>query len=260
MSKKPFKILLLGDLHCGHIAGLTPTSYQMDKERNPNVSALQKEMWKEFKAILKKVGEVDLCICNGDAIDGNGYRNGGVECITTDMEEQIAIARKVLQTVATKQYALTYGTASHTSITTDWERLLADQLDSPIKNHLFIEKYGVTLSVKHHLGSSGIPHGRHTAIAKEKMWNLYWNEIGQVPKADIFVRSHVHYHQYCGGATHLAMTLPALQSAHTAYGARRCSGVVDFGAVELTIKPNGEYTWKSHVTRLQNIKQETIKY
>lgn len=259
MSKKPFKILFVSDLHCGHIAGLTPPAYQMDKERNPAIASLQKEMWIQYKNMLQRVGEVDACICLGDAIDGNGYRNGGVECITTDMEEQVVIAKRALDQVKTNNYLFVYGTASHTSIGTDWERQLAGYFDAPIKSHLFVEKYGNVISCKHHLGSSGIPHGRHTAIAKEKLWLLYWNEVGQVPKANIFVRGHCHFFGYCGNSTFLGINMPALQSAHTAYGARRCSGLVDFGIVEMTIQPNGDYTWQPHIVRLENIKQESIK-
>lgn len=260
MSKKPFKILFVGDLHCGHIAGLTPPAYQMSHERNPRISALQKEMWSEYRRILRDVGEVDLCVSNGDAVDGTGKKSNSVECITVDMEEQVCIAKRALEAVKTKNYLFTYGTAYHVSEGTDWERQIAQWFDADIKNHAFIEKNGLVISVKHHIGSSSVPYGRHTQTSKENTWNMFWSEVGQAPRANVFIRSHCHFYQHCGNAQYTGFTLPALQSAHTVFGARRCSGIVDFGALEMIIYPNGVFDWKPHIVRLNNIQQETIKY
>ena len=94
----------------------------------------------------------------------------------------------------------------------------------------------------------------------EKKQNQLWNEVELQPKANIFVRGHCHYYQFCGDVNFVAFTMPALQSARTKYGARRCSGVVHFGLVEMTIHPDGTFDWQPHIVSLQNIKQETIKY
>jgi len=259
MSKKPFKILLLGDIHGGHKAGLTPPAWQLKDDRNKRVAQLQKEMWKEYRHVLRKIGEVDLCICNGDAVEGSGCRSSGIELITTDLDEQVEIARRCLDAVPTDNYMFTYGTASHTSEMVDWEKRLAGFFESPIKSNLFIKKYGVTMSIKHHIASSGVPYSRHGAVAKDRLWNVLWHDIDQAPLADVFIRSHCHYFQYAGTDRYLGMTLPALQCPNTHYGARRCQATVDWGVVEFTIDSNGEYSFKPHIVRLENVKEKPIE-
>lgn len=61
------RIIAIGDLHCGHLAGLTPPRWQV---RTPaKFSTLQRECWR-FYADNLAGSKPDLLICNGDAITG----------------------------------------------------------------------------------------------------------------------------------------------------------------------------------------------
>jgi hypothetical protein len=123
-----------------------------------------------------------------------------------------------------------------------------------------MEVNGVKFDVKHKVGSSGIPHGRHTATAKADNWNAIWADEDMQPRCDVFIRSHVHYFQYSGNSSKLRMTLPALQAAATEYGARQCEGYVDFGFVVFTIYEDGSYEWEPRILKLKSVKEVATKY
>ena len=50
-------------------------------------------------------------------------------------------------------------------------------------------------------------------------------------EANVIVRSHVHYFNYCGGSNWLALTTPALMGLGDKYGSRVPSGTVDYGLI-----------------------------
>jgi hypothetical protein len=239
------RVIALGDTHCGHAVGLTPPRFNHGDDK---AAQLRAECWEWFARTVKLLGPPHLLIANGDLIDGQGARSGGVEQITVDRSQQTAMALQVLEAVNPRNVCITYGTAYHTGEAEDWEAHIADGLRIPcqIGSHEWPEVNGVVFDCKHHVGSSSVPHGRHTAIARDRLWNLLWAEHDRQPRASIYLRSHVHYFQYTGGVDWLAMTLPALQAAGTRYGARRCSGLVNFGLVVFDIQPTGAYTWQLH--------------
>lgn len=255
-KKTPKRVLALGDLHSGHIIGLTPPSYQYGttsrKEPFLSFGKLQKETWDLYAKTIKEIGEVDLLIVNGDCIDGRGDISGSTELITSDRLEQVNIAYEALSIIKAKNTHISYGTAYHTGKYEDYENLLAEKLNASISAHEWIDVNGCIFDVKHHIGSSGVPHGRHSAIAKERLWNTLWSFKDDQPNANIFIRSHVHYYNYCGGPDWVGITLPALQGLGSKYGARRCSGIVDFGMVLFEIDENGGWSWKPYITKIKS--------
>jgi hypothetical protein len=192
----------------------------------------------------------DLVVCNGDAVDGDGRRSGGTEQLTTDPIEQAEWATAALKRFRGKQYMMTYGTPYHTGVKADYEDIIAAKLGCEIKATLDIEVNGVRFNFKHKIGGSTIPHGRATALMRDKLWNDIWADRGEFPKADVMVRSHVHYHQYTGTHDYLALTTPALQGYGSKYGARQVSGTVDYGFTVFKVSKSGEMSWKAHILRM----------
>jgi hypothetical protein len=266
MARKTKYVLMMGDTHCGHKAGLTPLHFQqvpdltdyegeqaeerLQKIHNKGVE-LQRQGWAWFTKEVKSLPKLDAAHFNGDLIDGPGGRSGGVELLSTDCGVQADMATHICKHVRAGYKSICYGTAYHTGLAEDWELQVANRCNAEIKSHHFLKVNGVTFDLKHHLGSSSVPHGRHTAIAKDRLWNVLWSEGGRQPEAQIYIRSHVHYHQFAGGTNWLGMTLPALQAAHTKYGARRCNGLVDYGFVLFIIKPSGAYEWGARLCRME---------
>jgi len=263
--------LLCGDFHSGHLVGLTPPEYQHKFVQNSTTKRnkwykISEELWVEFDKILKTLPKLDFAVFNGDLIDGKGKRSGGTESITSDMEEQANMAAKVINRVSRcghkdmKKIA-TYGTPYHTSTDGDeWENLIVQKAEiDKIGAHEWIEVNGLVIDAKHHIGSSTVPYGRHTAVAKEAIWNEMWALIDMQPRADVVIRSHVHYFQHCGTSNKLCMTLPALQGMGSKFGAKQCSGIVDWGVVLFEITDKNNYEWHPIIRRIKSQKTKAIK-
>lgn len=235
--------VIVSDLHCGHMVGLTPPQWQ---SQAGELSRIQGEMWAWYTRTLESLQPINILSCNGDAIDGKGTRSGGVELLTSDRLAQADMATECLKQANAKKVVMTYGTPYHVGTEgEDFERIIADRLDADISGHQWFDVNGVVFDLKHKVGSSGVPHGRHTAIARERLWNVLWSMRDYAPRSDIVIRSHVHYHAFSGDTEHLALTTPALQGPGSHYGVRQCSGIVDFGLVVFDITSKGEYTWKA---------------
>ena len=253
MAKKK-RILVISDRHCGHKAGLTPPAWQEkltdgSTTKHNKWAILQRELWENFVKLLKKHAPYDLAIDMGDQIDGNAWRSGGTELITTDRLEQVDMAVHCSNVVRQygnkgfKWYGVN-GTAYHTGDAEDFDAIAAkDAGFTKMGSHEWLDVNGCIIDCKHHCGSSSVPHGRFTPSAKEKLWNVLWAEKGLVPSANIILRGHVHYATYCGSPGWLAMTLPALQGMGSKFGSRRCSGIVDWGITIIDVESDGTFDW-----------------
>jgi len=271
----------MGDTHCGHRVGLTPPGWQLQPLDDPDEKEsvmykrskwlrIQQETWKLFSSRVTRSGPFDLVIGMGDMIDGTGFRSGGTELITTDRQVQCDIAIRVLRQTKCKNFCLVHGTPYHTGDVEDMEDQIAAHFDQlpgyrcEIGDHEWPEINGVVFDVKHSVGSSTVPHGRATAVAKENLWNIIWAEHKEQPRADILVRGHVHYYGHQdymvnGRAKHLA-TIPALQAMGTKFGARKCSGHIDWGFVVVEIGPKGEISWQPNVLPIDAQRAQTSQW
>jgi len=246
------RVLVISDFHSGHVLGLTHPGFDYESGRKTETAHYQvrRTIWDWYKERVTKL-KPDIVIMNGDAIDGKGEKSGGTEQLTTDRDEQCEMAIAALQAIPRRpKLFMSYGTGYHTGNMEDWEDIIAREIGAvKIGAEDTIEVNGLLLNYRHHIGRSGIPHGRHTAVAKEKLWNNIWAERGEYPKADVIIRSHVHYHNYAGGPGWLALTTPALQGYGSKYGARRCTGAVDVGLVHFDIWSKEKWEWKSHTLK-----------
>jgi hypothetical protein len=251
------KVMVMSDTHCGHLLGLTPPDFRYGKD----TKRIQQECWDWFVEESQKRGPYDLIVLNGDAIDGDGRKSGGTEQITTDRQVQAEMAAECIKANMSKgtKVVLTYGTGYHTGNSEDFENDISKHIPIlKIGSHEWVDVEGTIFDFKHHAGSSTIPHGRHTYVAKERIWNVMWNERKNCPKADVIIRSHVHYFDYCGDQFFLGMTTPALQGLGSKYGARRCSGTVDYGFVVFNVNKEG-YTWNPVLADIKAQQSTVVK-
>lgn len=259
MAKKK-RVAVIADLHCGHRAGLTTKPYHRPHSKD-KFHKLQIELWNLYTSKIDAIKPIDILIVNADCIDGRGERSGSRELIVTDRRKQVQMAVECIEYVEAKHIVMTYGTGYHVGRTEDWEEDIADAVKADkIGAHEFINVNGLIFDVKHKVGSSTIPHGRHTPIAKEKLWNIMWAEKQNQPRSDVIIRSHVHYFDFCGDARWLGMTTPALQGLGTMYGTRECSGTVDWGFVWFDVYSKENYTWKAEVVEVESQRVEVLKY
>jgi len=245
------RVVILSDLHSGHHAGLTSPAWWTPESAPGHLGVFaqqQRAMWRWYEAEIARLQPIDTLIVNGDAIDGRGSRSGSTELITADLKVPCQIAADAINVTSADNIRIVAGTPYHSGPDgEDWEDVLTSMVGThPMKGHLFLSVDGVIFDVKHKVGSSGIPHGRHTAISKERLWNVLWHERNGAPKSNVIIRSHVHYHEFSGNPMHIAMTTPALQGWGSKYGERQCSGIVDIGFVHFDVE-DGQYTWQAHL-------------
>lgn len=261
------RVLIISDFHCGHIVGLTPPGWQLSPtdikevgDKRDKFIAAQKACWNWYSDTIKQCGPFDVVIANGDLIDGTGHRSGGTEQATLDRLNQCEMAERCLNETGSKaKKYLTIGTAYHTGEAEDFETIIAKGAKATaIGSHEWIDVEGVVFDVKHHCGSSSVPHARHTAIARDHLWNQLWAERGLQPKSHVIIRSHVHYYTFCGGPGWTAITTPALQGYGTKYGSRRCSGIVDFGFIIAECN-KGHFSWTPKISKLPEMAARITK-
>ncbi len=244
--------------------GVTPPAWQYKAGgwRDKYVKT-QRACWGWFTKNIDSLGWTpDVLIMNGDAIDGKGKRSCGTEQITTDVNTQADIACHVIKRCMGKKTKLlmTNGTPYHTGDGEDFEDLIAHECNATeIGGHVFADINGVIFDIKHKIGSSSVPHGRSTALGRVQLWNALWAEADEQPKANVIIRSHVHYHQAIYSPDMgWAMTTPALQSMGSKYGARQCDGRVHFGFIAFEVSDSGDFSWWPMLARLKQHKSKAI--
>jgi hypothetical protein len=258
------------DYHTGHWAGLTPPTEWAnpngDEDYHKPRHDAQAALWNWRAKTLKEIGPVDFHFMNADLIDGRGERSGSTELQIVDRTRQVNAALLAARMVKLRDggsRVMTRGTPYHTGQIEDFEDSIAESLDCHIGDHVYPEVNGVVFDLKHKVGSSSVPHGRMTALARQRLWNALLSGEGQhangQPRANVLIRSHVHYHAFCGGADWLAMTLPCLQYPNSKYGMRQCDGEVTMGLTYWEITPAGNFSWKALTCQLPTGQAHTLK-
>lgn len=257
-------VLFESDLHAHHRAGLnSPDWWMPDHGAYAKWGIVQRELYEARAEILERIGAVDIHVINGDAFDGRGECAGGTELLADpSWENQIANAEASLRIVRFRgdpKRLLIRGTPYHVGWDADYEDALASHLQAKIKDHGFFSAGGVMFDCKHKLGTSAVPYGRATPLAREYIWNLLWHERMEQPRAQVVIRSHVHSYNFVGGKNYLAMSTPGLQAAGTKYGGRQCSGTIDWGLVVFHCA-GGQFDWHAYLADLKANKVEAIKW
>lgn len=248
------RLVVIGDLHCGHRAGLTPPGWQyQENEQEPeraNFGKIQRAIWDFYHRTIDALKPIDILVVNGDAIDGKGERSGGTEQLEADRIKQVEIAAECINYAQAKAVIIIYGTGYHVGKEEDFERILGDRVNAQkVGGHEWLDVNGVVFDFKHFVSSSVIPHGRFTSMARDALWNKLWAADDMQPNADVVIRSHVHYHRFAGEPGTLMMTTPALQGFGSKFGVRMCSGRVDIGLVSFDVHSREDWTWRGHLLK-----------
>jgi len=235
MAKKGNKrILVLGDTHSGHMDGLTHPDWQQTERQKANYDL--------YLEMLKKYKPFDICICNGDLIDGTDKKGGGTELISTDLQVQCDMAYKAILETKAKAYFVVPGTPYHVGNSVDFEKIIAQRLDAQFVDHLFLEINGKMISAKHKIAGAAL----YSALAKEIQTNRHRANEGTEPLVDVLVRSHAHRWSQIDFLSCIGMVTPSLMG-FSKYGVRQCSGIVNYGIVVIDISTSGKITWETEI-------------
>ena len=249
------RVMVISDLHCGHLVGLTPEDWDAKPGEGYGSKAhsfyrMRRDGYRWYQ---KKCEELkpDWVIVNGDCVDGKGKKSGGTELLTADRNEQCDMAVAVIKETGAKNVVMSFGTSYHTGVDEDWERQVAKGVDGHIESEGNLKVHGIVFNYRHFAGASSIPYGRGTPLAKEAVWNMLWAMRDEYPRADIILRSHVHYFTYIGDADYLAISTPGLQGYGSKFGTRIKSNTVDFGVIWFDVEEDGSWGWDWEVKRFR---------
>ena len=262
--KKSKRVAVISDPHCGHRVGLTPPKYD-SKPKDPKELKwyyARRALYVQYNRMVKANKPIDILLCLGDGLDGRGERSGSLELLTTDRTKQCEMYADVINTWEAKHIVLVFGTAYHTGQKEDWESIVADKVNADkIGGQEWVDVNGVIFDLKHFTGMTQVP-GNTTTLAREWVWNLIWNIRDEQPKADIFLRGHVHNFSYVGNDSFLAVTCPVLQGLGSKFGARIPSRRIDFGILHFTIpgKHGEKFTWDWDIVTVAEQKPEVLSF
>lgn len=247
------RVLFVSDNHSGHRAGLTPPAWSCEGG-DPQWHTLRMQCWQWWTGIIAALQPIDVAIHVGDATEGQGKRNGGVELLTPDLEQQGDIAIAAMEPVRPKRgWHMVYGTQYHTAVDGhDFDRRVAERLGADIHDHMWLDVDGVTFDCKHHIGGSQSVNGGDSTLRNEINQAIMWHHTHDWPLCDYLIRGHVHRERVVDNCR----TLPGLQ-LWTNYGGRRCKGVVHYGVTWCDVESK-EATWHSETTIVASARPSVV--
>ncbi len=271
-SKSSKSFYIVSDIHDGSITAVcSPDPEIQEKGTDPyKPNTLQKELchiWTEAIDDLEQ--KPNLCVVNGEPVDGANKKQGGNQSWTTNLFDQAKDSVKLLKLIPAKDFLFIRGSGYHVQLDgTPIESFIAEMMGgvkfsslSGIKSNSWywanVELNGKIFSFTHHLPYAKFFAYRATPLAKEMA--LMALDKGRSMKYDVIVRSHVHYYMQVRSAHTIAFTTPAWKypDGHLTRGG--LGGIYpDIGGIEVIVESNGQIIIKEHITELKQ-KQEIYK-
>jgi len=248
------RIIFIQDTHCGHHTGLTSPEFQSNTMPYADFRA---ETWAWFNNTIELMKPFDFAVYNGDLIDGKQVKGGGLELLTADRFEQVRMAVAIHNKVNPVKSIVIRGSKYHTGKEEDFEDDFADRIGAKVYDKFFGNIAGKVFDIRHKIGRSAIPHGRISPLSRQVLWSRLREERTGI-KADVIVRSHVHYHVYIEESGVIAFTTPAMQG-HSAFGSLECDGEIDYGLIILDIYNDGRILKHTFMPVLESMKTEAVE-
>lgn len=247
-------IFIGSDLHCGHDVGLTSPEFNW----TPPDRASPKEHkdykfrvagWEWFAKQIAEAGPFDEAIWNGDIVDGSGEKSGGSE--DQDIPFQVEMAVNIIQFVNAPKNHINRGTPYHTGKTKlTWEDMVCGMVkDCRIGAEGHYNFNGLSVTAKHKIGNSSSPISRYTALSGAIIKQMLWAELGQQPRANLVVRSHIHRCSEISdpAANRAAWVTPALQGLGSVFGEQTDGLPVNFGFLVLKVRDAQHWGIEAHI-------------
>ncbi|MFH1118614.1 MAG: hypothetical protein V1775_02240 [Bacteroidota bacterium] len=241
------RILSISDLHCGNIAGITPDEFNPNSEVGHKMHLYRKTLYHWVQGEIERLKPIDLCVVNGDAIDGKGEKSGGNEQITTDRTVQIDMAIDFCKWIDAEKYLFTYGTGYHVGQEEDWENRIAKEFNTLPEATAVYNANGLLMKWRHHTGNASAYAARSGSLMRNQVNDILWSVGGEEERGDVLIYSHVHYFLAVFDRFGAVFASPALQGwGGSQLGARKMGGIVDYGFLHFDVFSKDNWTWKNH--------------
>lgn len=262
VGKKFHRMLITGDWHCGHVAGLCGPNWFIN-ENNTHLSKyaeVQRQMWDHFSTTIQTIKnqyDIDTLVINADVIDGQQGITKGMEAITTDRRLQNVIAREIIDFVDADNIFITAGSPYHSGKSEDWEAVLAQEVGAKFDDEIYIDIHGVLFHFKHDTSNSSVPYSKLTSIVKQSvLQDLKSIKYGS-KAVDVVVRSHIHYFAEFRLGEKRGLIIPSYQYT-SKFGRRKCNGTIDIGLVLCDVYEDGTIITQPFLASLNEINKEII--
>jgi len=270
MAKSSKSIYVVSDIHVGSVTAVCSQNPTTVEHGDYEPNRLQKELYGIWKEAINELSQKpDLCVINGEPIDGGNPKQLGNQSWTTSTYDQAMDSVKLLKQIPAKEFLFVRGSGYHVNIQgTSIESFIAEKMSAVnfrtmtgLKaNSWFwadVNLNGKEFSFTHHLPYAKFFAYRATPLAKEMA--LMALDKGRSKKYDVIVRSHVHYYMEVRSAHTIALTTPAWKypDGHLTRGG--LGGIYpDIGGIEIIVESNGKIIIEPHLAEIK-LKMESYK-
>lgn len=252
---KPQRIITISDLHVGSKHGLCPDLVEMDEGAYKS-SKLQKAVYKEWKALIKRLGKPDVLFFLGDGVDGKQKKEYGKPCWTTSFATQAEVCGELIDQWQAKKVYGVHGTGYHAACEGERmeEALMQDVLNAVPDNdgvyappHRFVEVGGVVFHLCHKHGVTKIFRSRGSSLRAQMSQAREQFARGLGPLPDVILRGHAHRYDAASDASMGGFVIPPWQLT-TPYAQMNSplSWLCEIGCVEFTVS-GGRWTYEEHI-------------
>ena len=262
-SSSSKSVLTISDLHNGSSTSLCsehPVISDLDTVHNPNkLQIALRGAW--YNCIDELTQKPTLLVVNGEPCDGANRRQVGQQSWTTNVYDQLNDAKKLINTIPYQNLMFTRGSGYHVQQDgTNFEEIIAREMGATkyrayggeglTDYYALAEIHGKIFNFTHHIGFNKWAAYRTTALAREMAGMVF--EKDKMGKADVIVRSHVHYFVHVEFTHTHGFTTPAWKfpDAHL-FRSGLAGTTPDVGMVEVIIEPNGEILVQKHIAEME---------
>lgn len=198
------RVLVLSDLHVlSHVGLALPQVSDPNYNLSYAANDVQMFLFEKWCMMRNSVGHVDLCIVNGDIVEGENVADRGRGVVTTNIHAQSYVATTLLKMIDADVFYFTDGSKYHTGQTSG-DQIVCDLMGGLwLGDHQFIKVEDITLHLRHKINYSSLPYSRCTPQRKEAFIMK-----GQGVNVDIFVRSHTHKFNFSGDSNDMTINTP----------------------------------------------------
>jgi hypothetical protein len=282
VAKGSKSVLFLSDMHVGSayaVCSPHPSIGDTGGEWRPN--RLQKKLYHTWLWVKDSLAQRPHVLClNGEPIDGANSKQVGQQSWSTNINDQLNDAERLLKEYSYDNFIMTRGSGYHVQKeATNYEETLGQRLNAvpysgyfsgvhtigdydSNRNKITRTDYYVNFAlndrvfnVTHHISFTRWESYKPTALARELanieyLRGRYWKSKDH---PTFIIRSHVHYFVLIRFSSQCGFTTPAWKfpDAHLFRGG--LSGTApSIGAIEVIIEQNGKWSVEPHI--LENSK------
>jgi len=237
-QEKPYRILVVSDLHVGSATAICtehPVISDLGTTYNPN--SMQRGLLRAWKDMIKDLhGPIDLLVVNGECIDGANVKQVGQQSWTTNLEDQMLDAKKLIEMIPYKKVLLLRGSNYHDQVDgTNLEEVMASKLRN-------VQKY------KAYGGQGATDYFAFVEIHGKKGMHFQHDTLG---RSDVAIRSHAHYFVHVEFANTHGVVTPAWKFPDGFLFKGGLAGTIpDIGAVEFRIYEDGVIEFQKYIAKI----------